>query len=115
VEDDDTGLGWFVFYVTGSGYAAAEIDGDEVIEQIRGKPVRDARAQLQAELPLAEPPQFVTWPKWPETLTWLERVPLIPLRVDVHVTPQVQDVEDAAASLPSGRWRGLVEGVEHLS
>jgi hypothetical protein len=115
VEDDDTGPGWFVFYVTGSGYAAAEIDGDEVIEQIRGQPVRDARAQLSAELPLAGPPQFVTWPKWPETLTWLERVPLIPLRIDVHVTPQVQDVEDATASSSSGRWRGLVEGVEHLS
>jgi hypothetical protein len=115
VEDDDTGPGWFTFYVTGNGYAAAEIDGDEVVEQIRGKPVRDAQAQLQAELPLAEPPQFVTWPEWPEGLAWLERVPLVPLRIDVNVTPQFQNVEDATASSPGGRRNRLVEAVMPLN
>jgi hypothetical protein len=99
VEDEDTGPGWFMFYVTGRAYAAAVINGDEVIQQIRGQRVPDARAQLEAEFPLAEPPHFVTWPEWPEQLAWLERVPLLPLRIDLHVTPQFQGFEDAAGSL----------------
>jgi hypothetical protein len=111
VEDDATGPGWFTFYVTGSGYAAAAINPDEVIGQIRGQRVPDAQAQLQAELPLAGPPRIVTWPEWPGRLTWLERVPLLPLRIDVNVTPQFQDVEDATARSPGLRWSGPVEGV----
>jgi hypothetical protein len=114
VQDQDAGPGWFKFYVTGRGYAAAVIDSEEVIQQIRGQPVPDARAQLQAEFPLAEPPHFVTWPEWPEQLTWLERVPLLPLRIDLHVTPQFQDVEDAMASMLGHRWSGLVQRAAHV-
>ncbi|MGD9029964.1 MAG: hypothetical protein PVG25_09135 [Anaerolineae bacterium] len=101
VHDDEAGLGWFKFDVTGRGYAAAVIDDDQVIDQIRGQRVGDARAQLQAEVPLAEPPRFVTWPEWPEWLRWLERVPMLALRIDLRVTPQFETVEDAAAWSPS--------------
>jgi hypothetical protein len=111
MQDDDTGQGWFMFYVTGRGYAAAVIDGDEVIEQIRGQRVTHARAQLQAELPLAKPPQFVTWPEWPAPLAWLERVPLLPLRIDLRVTPQFPGVEDATASRSGRGWSKSLAGV----
>jgi hypothetical protein len=90
VEADDTGPGWFTFYVTGRGYAAAVISGDEAVKLVRGQRVPDAREELQAEFPLAEPPQVVVWPEWPEQLKWFERVPMLPLRIDLHVTPEVQ-------------------------
>jgi hypothetical protein len=108
VSQEDIGPGWFTFYVTGRGYAAAMINGGEVIREIRGRRVPDARAQLQAELPLAKPPHLDTWPEWPEQLTWLQRVPLLPLRIDVNVTPRFQEVEDALARSPGRRCRGPV-------
>ncbi|MGD2177509.1 MAG: hypothetical protein PVG71_06775 [Anaerolineae bacterium] len=115
LEDDDTGPGWFTFHVTGRGYAAAVIDPDQVVEQIRGQRVADARAQLQAELPLAEPPEFVIWPEWPERLKSLERVPLLPLRIDLRVTPQFQEVEDAMASSSGRRWSGPLERARRVN
>ena len=110
VQDETDGPGWFTFYVAGRAYAVAVIDTERVIEHIRARRVPDARAELQAEFPLAQPPQLVTWPEWPERLAWLERVPLLPLRIDVHVSPEFQDVEDVTTRLPGLGWRVLVEG-----
>lgn len=88
VTEQDGGLGWFTVSVTGRGYAAAAINVDEALETIRGKPLSDARADLMAEFPLAELPQFAIWPEWPELLSWLERVPLLAVRIDVNVVPK---------------------------
>jgi hypothetical protein len=109
VDADSTGPGWFMFHVTGRGYAAAVINGDEAIEKIRGQRVPDARTLLRAEFPLAESPQVVTWPEWPEQLQWLERVPLLPLRIDLRVTPQIQEIEDVALETRPPRSSGLLE------
>jgi hypothetical protein len=98
VVEDEEGPGWFTFYVAGRGYAAAAIGEQEVIAEVRGKRIPDARAQLQRSFPLGQPPQFTTWPTWPEWLAQLDRVPLIPLRVDVHVTPQVPGAREGAAA-----------------
>jgi len=109
VVETEEGPGWFTFYVTGRGYAAARISEGEVIGEIRGKRVPEARSHLQHAFPLAEPPEFVTWPMWPEWLDRLDRVPLIPLRVDVHVTPEVTEPREGAAlsptSVPRARLR----------
>lgn len=98
--EDDDGLGWFTFYVTGRGYAAAEISEDEVIAEIRGRRVPEARAELERTFPLAESPRFVTQPSWPSWLAWLDRVPLAPLRIEVHVTPDVPALQEGAQALP---------------
>jgi hypothetical protein len=88
VTEDDEAPGWFTVSVTGRGYAASQVDVGAAVELIRGKPVSDARAQLLADFPLAEPPEFTTWPEWPESLSWLERVPFLAVRIDVNVVPK---------------------------
>jgi len=95
VEGHD-GPGWFTFYVEGRGYAAAAIGEADVLTGIRGKRVPEARRQLQQSLPLAQPPRINTWPTWPDWLASLDRVPLIPLRVSVDVTPQVPEMGSGA-------------------
>jgi len=92
-EDDP---GWFTVSVTGEGYAAAEVNADAAVDAIRGKPVSDARAQLLTDFPLAEPPEFTTWPEWPESLSWLERVPLLAVRIDVSVAPKASFVSSGS-------------------
>jgi len=101
VEEDGPGL--FTFYVTGRGYAAAAIGEETIVAAVRGKRIPEARAHLEETFPLAQPPQFTTWPSWPDWLAWLERVPPIPLRIDVFVTPEIQEVEEVTA-LPPGRF-----------
>jgi hypothetical protein len=88
VTEGEDGPGWFTVSVTGRGYAAAQLNVDEAVEMMRGKPISDARAELLTQLPLAEPPEFTTWPEWPEPLSWLERVPLLAVRIDVNVAPR---------------------------
>lgn len=89
VREDEDGLGWFTVAVSGRGYAAAVIDPDEVVRSIRGQSVSEARAALMTDYPLAEPPQITVWPEWPDVLSWLQRMPLLPIRTEVLVTPQV--------------------------
>jgi hypothetical protein len=108
VQEETDGPGWFTFFVAGRAYAAAVIDSEKVIECIRARRVPDALEQLEAEFPLARPPRLSTWPEWPERLDWLERVPLLPLRIEVGVSPAFQDVEDATAC--SGT---TVRGAQH--
>jgi hypothetical protein len=88
VTEEDDGPGWFTVSVAGSGYAAAKVNVDAAVEAIRGKPIPDARAELLDHFPLAEPPEFALWPEWPDALSWLERVPLLVVRVDVTVAPK---------------------------
>ena len=90
VAEEDIGPGWFTSFVTARGYAAAALDTGEAVALIRGQPVADARERLLAEFPLAQDPQIVLWPEWPERPKWLERMPLLPLRISVQVVPQEQ-------------------------
>jgi len=90
VAEEDIGPGWFSSFVTARGYAAAALDTGEAVALIRGQPIASARERLLAEFPLAEDPQVVLWPEWPEHLKWLERMPLLPLRISVQVVPQGQ-------------------------
>lgn len=80
--EEDIGPGQFTFFVTARGYAAAGLDADKAVSLIRGRRVDDAREQLLQELPLAEPPRFEIWPEQ------VDRVPLLPLRISVQISPQ---------------------------
>ena len=88
--EEDIGLGSYAFFVTARGYADATLDTGKAVSLVRGQRVADARERLLAELPLVGEPQITLWPEWPERLKWLERMPLIPLRIDVRVVPQSQ-------------------------
>jgi len=94
VAEEDVGPGWFTFFVTARGYAAAALDTQAAVDLIRGQRVDDAREQLLREFPLAEPPRIAIWPEQ------VQRLPLLPLRIDVHVVPQGQAVGQA---LPAER------------
>jgi hypothetical protein len=50
------------------------------------------------DFPLAEDPQILLWPQWPERLKWLERMPLLPLRISVQVLPRGQGDEQQTVS-----------------
>ncbi len=73
------------FSISATGYAAAEVDPEAVRKAIRGRSVREATTLLMEGFPLAEPPQIEIWPRW------LGRVPLLPLRIEVTVRPEVVD------------------------
>ncbi|MFW6115697.1 MAG: hypothetical protein ACOC7Y_01410 [Chloroflexota bacterium] len=85
VTEDEDGPGWFTVSVTGHGYAAAALSADQVVDAVRGQRLPDARAELLDRFPLAEPPQFAVWPEWPAGLSWLERMPLLAVRINVSV------------------------------
>ncbi|MBN1955493.1 MAG: baseplate J/gp47 family protein [Anaerolineae bacterium] len=76
------GDGEMVFFVTATGYTAAEIDVAAAKEVVRGMPTPQAIEQLEAGLPLADVPQIQVWPEW------LGRMPLLPLRMTVYVVPR---------------------------
>ena len=90
VAEEDIGPGWFTFFVNARGYAAAALDTGAAVALVRGQRVDDARERLLAEFPLSEEPRITIWPQWPERLEWLERLPLLPLRISVQVVPQDQ-------------------------
>lgn len=90
VAEEDIGPGWFTFFVTARGYGAAALETGEAVDLIRGRRVADARERLHRALPLAEDPRLAIWPEWPQPLGWLERVPLLPLRISVQVVPQAR-------------------------
>ncbi len=91
--EEEEGPGWFTFYVTGQGWAAAVIDEGAVMAEARGMRIPEARAHLEESFPLAQPPEIVSQPKWPEWLAFLDRVPIIPLRLEVHVRPEASGME----------------------
>jgi len=90
VTEEDIGPGWFTFFVTARGYAAAALDADAAVDLIRGQRIADARERLLDEFPLAESPQVTVWPEQ------MERLPLLPLRIGVQVVPQGQAVGQAS-------------------
>jgi hypothetical protein len=92
VAEEDIGPGRFTIFVTAHGYAAAELDTEGAIEAIRGRPVDEARQQLVAQLPLAEPPTITIWPEQ------VNRMPLLPLRISVQVIPIAHGGEVALAA-----------------
>jgi hypothetical protein len=101
VAEEDIGPGRFTFFVTASGYAAIGLNTDTAVDLVRGKPIAYAREQLLSKFPLAEDPQIVLWPEWPERLEWLERLPFLPLRIRVRVLPQGQATEQDLAEIGS--------------
>lgn len=93
---DQEGPGWFTFHVVGKGYAAAGISEQHVISVVRGKRVPEARDALLRYLPLGRPPRLETWPAWPDWLRMLDRVPVVPLRIEVDVTPELPESWETA-------------------
>lgn len=106
VVDTEDGPGWFTFYVEARGYAAAVISRERVIAEVRGKRVPEARAHLEQSFALGKRPQMDTWPHWPDWLAWFDRVPLVPLRIDVHVRPEISGMPEEARLPWSWRPRG---------
>jgi hypothetical protein len=94
--EEDVGPGQFTFFVTAHAQIAAVLDTNAAVALIRGQRVAEARERLLAKFPLAEDPEITLWPQWPERLKWLERLPLLPLRISVKVVPQSQAVGEAA-------------------
>lgn len=88
VAEEDVGPGLYTFFVTAHGYAAAALDPGAAVALVRGQRLPEARERLLAAFPLAEEPRITVWPEWPERLKWLERMPLLALRIQVHVVPQ---------------------------
>ncbi len=97
VAEEDIGPGQFTFFVAARGYAAVGLDTDTAVDLVRGQPIAYARERLVSEFPLAQDPQIVLWPEWPERLEWLERLPYLPLRIRVRVLPQGETVEQDLA------------------
>ena len=96
VAEEDVGPGLYTFFVTAHGYAAAALDTGTAVTLVRGQPVSVARERLWAAFPLAEDPQITVWPQWPDSLRWLERMPLLALRIEVQVVPQ-QSIGETAS------------------
>jgi hypothetical protein len=90
VAEEDVGPGLYTFFVTARGYAAVAIDPGAAVALVRGQPMSVASERLRAAFPLAEDPQITLWPEWPESLKWLERMPLLALRIQVQVVPREQ-------------------------
>jgi hypothetical protein len=97
--EEDIGPGRFTFFVAARGYAAVGLNTDTAVELARGQPIAYARERLSSEFPLAQDPQIVLWPEWPERLEWLERLPFLPLRIKVHVLPYGETVEQDLAGI----------------
>jgi hypothetical protein len=91
--EENVGPGDFTFFVTAYGEADAMLNPGEAVHLVRGQRLDAARNRLVANLPLAEEPQIAHWPDWPDRLDWLERMPLLALRIDV----QVESPTEAAA------------------
>ncbi len=85
VAEEEIGPGQFTFFVTAYGYADAALDPALAASLVRGQRLADARNRLVANLPLAEEPRIELWPDWPAGFKWLERMPLLSLRINVRV------------------------------
>lgn len=64
------------------GWTEATVTPGRVITLVQGKPIPDAVAELQANLPLKEPPLLSVEPEW-----W-DRVPWLPFRIRVIVASE---------------------------
>ncbi len=70
---DDAGR--ITFSMNGSGIIAAEINEENVLEEIAGQPVGVAAAYLFETLPLRDYPAIYLWPDW------FDRLPFLPIRM----------------------------------
>lgn len=95
VAEEDITPGDYTLFVTATGYADVTLDVGAAARLIRGMRADEARERLMTSFPLAEEPQVTLWPEWPAGFKWLERVPLIPLRIQVQVQSSVQDMSQA--------------------
>jgi hypothetical protein len=77
--EEDVGPGLFTFYVTTYGSATAEIDTEEALSLILGKPQEEASALLMESLPLAQPPVITVKPDW------FPYMPFLPIRTVIEV------------------------------
>ncbi|MBN1811288.1 MAG: baseplate J/gp47 family protein [Anaerolineae bacterium] len=93
--EEDIGPGDFTFFVTAYGEADAMLNPGEAVSLVRGQRLDDARNRLVANLPLAKEPQITHWPDWPKELKWLERMPLLSLRIDVKVESPTETAAQA--------------------
>jgi len=76
---DDAGR--VTFEMTGSVLAAADLDVDEVLDDISGQPPDLAVAYLYKELPLRTIPEVTIWPNW------FNRLPYVATRIQAEIRP----------------------------
>ncbi|MCB8983300.1 MAG: baseplate J/gp47 family protein [Ardenticatenaceae bacterium] len=76
---DDAGRVTFV--MTGSVLAAADLDVDEVLDDISGQPPDLAIAYLYKQLPLRAVPEVTIWPNW------FNRLPYVATRIQAEIRP----------------------------
>jgi hypothetical protein len=93
--EESIGPGDFTFFVTAYGEADAMLNPGEAVSLVRGRRLDDARNRLVANLPLAKEPQITHWPDWPKQLGWLDRMPLIPLRITVKIESPAETAAQA--------------------
>ncbi|MBC7222707.1 MAG: baseplate J/gp47 family protein [Anaerolineae bacterium] len=70
------------FTMQGRGVTVPEMDLDAVRRAVAGLPLEEARAWMQANLPLAEPPRVTLVPNW------LGRIPWLTFRIHLFVEVQ---------------------------
>lgn len=80
--DDDETFPSVQLVMKARGWTEASIAPERVIRLVQGRTVPDAVAQLQAKLPLEEPPLLSVEPDW-----W-DRVPWLPFRIRVIVVSE---------------------------
>jgi len=76
---DDAGR--VTFEMTGSMLAAADLDVDELLDDISGQPPDLAVAYLYKELPLRAVPEVTIWPNW------FDRLPYVATRIQAEIRP----------------------------
>ncbi len=79
--EEPVGSGDLTLFVTATGYAAARLDPEEILQAALGQPLERAVGSLETDFPLAESPQVTVWPDW------FPRMPLLPLRIAVYIIP----------------------------
>ncbi|MBN1877857.1 MAG: hypothetical protein JXA33_26790 [Anaerolineae bacterium] len=79
--EEDIGPGIFTFFVNAYGYASAQIDDEEVISMLQGKPLEEATALLEETFPLARPPEIAITPEW------FPYIPFLTVRTEVEIVP----------------------------
>jgi hypothetical protein len=70
------------FSMRGRGVAVPDLDLNQARNAVAGLPVEEARAWMQANLPLAKPPEVNLSPNW------LGRIPWLPFRIHLFVEVQ---------------------------
>jgi hypothetical protein len=74
-----------VFQITASAPLVVEIERGEVRSLVRGLTQDEAVDSLSESLTLAAPPEVVILPDWIKRWEWLDRVSLLPFRIQVVV------------------------------